>query len=90
MPGFFDDFPLETAQEAEAMSALAYSLRRDRKSILDRHGVADAEQLLAAIRAGSLPEHPAYEDYLSAAALHAGHEAARESLRILLAETKLS
>ena len=72
------------------MSSLAYCLRRDRKTILDRHGVTDAEQLLAAIRAGSLPEHPAYEDYLSAAALHAGHEAARESLRILLAETKLS
>lgn len=90
MPSFFDNIPVETAQEAEAMSALAYTLRRDRKTILDRHGVTDAEQLLAAIRAGSLPEHPAYEDYLAAGALLSAQEAARESLRILLAETKLS
>ena len=89
MPGFFDNIPIETAKDAEAMSALAYSLRRDRKAVLERHGVADPEQLLAAIRTGSIPEHPAYEDYLAASALLVAHEATRETLRILLSETKL-
>jgi hypothetical protein len=90
MPGFFDNIPIETAKDAEAMSALAYSLRCDRKAVLERHGFTDAGQLLSAIRNGSVPEHPAYEDYLAASALLAAHEAARESLRILLAETKLT
>lgn len=89
MPGFFENIPYETARDAEALSVLIYHLRNDRKLVLKRHGVSTPEQLIAAIRAGTVPEHPAYEDYLAAAALLSSYDAAREALRVLLEETKI-
>jgi hypothetical protein len=86
MPGFFDDLPIALAREAEALSALIHALREDRKTVLARHGAADEAALYAAIAAGEVPEHPAYEDYLSAGSLLLAHDAARVTLQQLLAE----
>ena len=89
MPGFFENIPYETARDAEALSVLIYHLRNDRKLVLERHGMKSADELIAAIRAGTVPEHPAYEDYLAAVALLSSYDAAREALRVLLEETKI-
>jgi hypothetical protein len=86
MPGFYDDLPSELAHEAQALSALIHALREDRKTVLARHGAADEAALYAAIAAGEVPEHPAYEDYLSAGSLLIGYDAARATLQQLLAE----
>jgi hypothetical protein len=85
MPGFFDNLPVSLAHQAEQLSGLIHDLREDRKAVLARHGAADEASLLAMIEAGSAPEHPAYEDYLSAQALRSAYDTAREGLQELLA-----
>lgn len=71
MDNFFRDLPHENAIEIEKLSRLMYELRSSRQQVLDTHGVADEAALLARITTGDLPEHPAYESYLSACALTA-------------------
>lgn len=85
MSGFFDKLPIDLASEAEKLSALIHDLREDRKVVLARHAASDEAALLAMIASGSISEHPAYDDYLSAKALLVAYAAARESLSELLA-----
>ncbi|WP_457554636.1 hypothetical protein [Candidatus Pyrohabitans sp.] len=42
--------------------------RRKLKNILEKYGVSRAEEIEEKIIKGEIPEHPAYEDYLSALA----------------------
>lgn len=56
--------------DADALQALyaktIYTLRESGKELLKQYGADNASALLEKIRGGELPEHPAYEHYLSA------------------------
>lgn len=60
----------DTAAEAEVLQNLyartIFSLREARKHVLRTYAVQTEGALLECIREGDLPEHPAYEHYLSA------------------------
>jgi hypothetical protein len=43
--------------------------KKELKRILIKYGVKDPEEIEKKIEKGELPEHPAYEDFLSALAL---------------------
>ena len=66
MGPFYSNIPPQDALEIEQLARLMYELRSARDEVLTRLGAAEAEQALACIRSGDLPEHPAYEHYLSA------------------------
>jgi len=44
-------------------------LKKKLEKILSRYGVKEPEEIERKIERGELPEHPAYEDFLSALAL---------------------
>lgn len=64
------DYDLDYAFEADALQSLyaktLYTLRESRKAMLAQYAVESEAALLDKIRGGELPEHPAYEHYLSA------------------------
>lgn len=66
MDPIYSTIPPEDALEIEQIARLMYEVRAARDETLARLGAADADQALACIRSGELPEHPAYEHYLSA------------------------
>lgn len=80
MNNFFERVPFEAAQQIEQLSRLAFELREAAKQALAPYGVDDPQALLERIRAGELPEHPAYDEYLSARILASAREAVREQL----------
>lgn len=82
MANFYDDFEPEDAIQLEQLSRLIYELRENRSTILKGYGVADEIALLEQIYTGAVPEHPAYEHYLSARIL----SDTRETVRAMLAE----
>jgi len=84
MPGFFQNLPLDAAQQIEQLSRLAFELRESRTRLLRQYGVEDEGSLLDLVRSARLPEHPAYEHYLGARILAQTREAIRSELKILL------
>lgn len=82
MANFYNDFEPEDAIQLEQLSRLIYELRENRAAILESYGVADEIALLEQIYTGTVPEHPAYEHYLSARIL----SDTRETVRAMLAE----
>jgi hypothetical protein len=42
--------------------------KKQLESILEKYQVNDPEEIEVQVREGTIPEHPAYEDYLSAIA----------------------
>lgn len=66
MEPFYSNIPPQDALEIEQLARLMYEVRAARDDVLARLGAADPEQALACINKGELPEHPAYEHYLSA------------------------
>lgn len=85
MTSFFQNLPLEAAQQIEQLSRASFELRESRSRLLRQYGAADEAALLEEIRAGRLPEHPAYEHYLGVRILAQTREAVRGELRALLA-----
>lgn len=85
MTQFYDQLPLDTAQQIEPLSWLSYQLRENRKALLAHYSVDSAQALLVRIESGELAEHPAYEHYLSLFVLEQQREATREQLRLVLA-----
>jgi len=66
MDPIYSTMPPEDALEIEQIARLMYEVRTARDNLLAGLGAADPEQALARISKGELPEHPAYEHYLSA------------------------
>lgn len=77
MADFYRNLTPEDVLTLDQMSRLLIELRENRGHVLARHGVADEAVLLERIRAGEVPEHPAYEDYLGASNITATREAIR-------------
>lgn len=82
MADFYDDIDPDDAIQLEQLSRLIYELRENRGAILESYGVADEIALLEQIYTAAVPEHPAYEHYLSARLL----SDTRETVRAMLAE----
>lgn len=84
MTGFFQNLPLEAAQQIEQFSRAVFELRESRAKLLRQYGAEDEASLLEQIRSGRLAEHPAYEHYLGARILADTREAIRAELKALL------
>ncbi|MEO6145657.1 MAG: hypothetical protein ABIT70_01140 [Sulfuriferula sp.] len=84
MSNFFENIPYEEAEHIDRMTKLTFELRENRLEVLKRHSVADEAQLKQTIVEGAAPEHPAYEDYLSASILDATREVIRHELNAYL------
>ncbi|RDI98484.1 hypothetical protein DVT68_08080 [Dyella solisilvae] len=65
MKNFFDTVPPRTATAIADVSRRMYDLRELRKRLLDDAGCVEADDLLAAVREGYLPEHPGYDAWLA-------------------------
>ena len=88
MDPFYANLPPGLAFDVEQRARLMYALRSARDEVLARLGAADGEQALACLCRGELPEHPAYEDILSARILADLHGQVRTELATLLADTQ--
>ena len=86
MADFYEEIPVEQADQIEAISRLRYELRENHAALLKKYSVEDIQQLKQGIEQGTIPEHPAYEDYLGAALTAQTQEILREELKAYLAE----
>lgn len=84
---FYENLSTDDAIEIEQLSRLLYEIRVSRDTLLAQLGAASPEQALARIVAGELPEHPAYEHYLSVCTLAELHSQVRADLAERLKET---
>ena len=84
---FYENLATDDAIEIEQLSRLMYEIRVSRDALLAKLGAASPEQALARIAAGELPEHPAYEHYLSLRTLAELHGQVRADLAERLKET---
>lgn len=82
---FFADLPYEDALAVEQAARLIFELRENRTALLRSAKAGDEAALIAGIRDGSLPEHPSYEQYLSASILGATRLMLRQDLAAHLA-----
>ena len=85
MQNIYRNVPYEQVDQLEQASRLMFDLREIRQGLLARHGVEDTASLLERIRSGELPEHPAYQHYLSASILGTLRDAVRSELAALTA-----
>jgi hypothetical protein len=60
--------------------------KRELKRILSKHKVKEPEEIEREIEEGKLPEHPSYEDFLSALALRSNIEEMKKLARDLIGE----
>ncbi|MDA8328770.1 MAG: hypothetical protein M0Z83_07360 [Betaproteobacteria bacterium] len=86
MNDFFKGVSYEDAEHINSITKLSFELRENRLQVLGRHGVSGEVQLKGAIIEGVVPEHPGYEDYLSASILNMAREAIRQDLNAYLKE----
>ncbi len=90
MKNYFEGLDQDDAELIESLSRLTYILRENRKLLLEQHGVEDEQALLDKITAGEIPEHPAYENYLSARILAETRHAIRDEMSAAVQGAKLS
>ena len=86
MSSFFENLPLDAAEQLEQLSRLVFELREDRKRLLQQHGVDSEDVLLELVRSGAIAEHPGYDRYLGARVLAATREAIRSQLQAVMAK----
>jgi hypothetical protein len=60
--------------------------KRELERILAKHKVKEPEEIEKGIEKGELPEHPSYEDFLSAVALRSNIEEMKKLAGILIRE----
>lgn len=88
MKSFFEGLDQDDAEIIESLSRVTYELRENRKLLLEKHGVDNEQTLLNKISDGEIPEHPTYEDYLSAQILAATRNAIRDELNLIVQGAK--
>jgi hypothetical protein len=60
--------------------------KRELRKILSKYKVKEPEEIEEMIKRGEIPEHPSYEDFLSALALKENIEEMRKALSRLIEE----
>jgi len=90
MEDFFEGMDQDDAELINSLSRVAYELRENRKQLFEQHGVENEMTLLDKITAGEIPEHPAYEHYLSAGILAATQVVIRDELSVVIQGAKIS
>jgi hypothetical protein len=88
MASFYDNLSPDDVKTLDRLSLLLIELRESREALLRRHAAADAAALLEQIRAGAVPEHPAYDDYVGIKTLEATRETIRADLREYMLQMK--
>ncbi|SIR04960.1 hypothetical protein SAMN05421829_10993 [Aromatoleum tolulyticum] len=88
MANFFENVEPTDAEQLEQLSRLVFELRENRDAILKANGATDEIELLERIYTGAIPEHPAYEHYLSARILADTRETVRAMLTECLKEAR--
>ncbi len=88
MDPFYSDIRPDDAIEIEQLARLMYDLRSARDKLLAELGATDAADVLERIRSGQLPEHPAYEQYLSLCILADLHAQVRSDLADRVKESR--
>jgi hypothetical protein len=88
MADFYENIPVEQADQIEAISRLRFELRENHAALLKKYSARDIQQLKQGIEQGTIAEHPAYEDYLAAAITAQTQETLREELKAYLATLK--
>jgi hypothetical protein len=63
-----------------------FEQKRELERILQKHKVKEPEEIEKGIEEGKLPEHPSYEDFLSALALRNNLEEMKKLARDLIRE----
>lgn len=77
-----DRYPeLKTEAEIVSLLNLLAVSKQSLRDILERYGVSTPEEIKGKIAKGTLPGHPAYEDYLDAVAYSLDIKAVGETLR---------
>ena len=80
MDPFFTGIEPAVATRMAGLSRQMFELRERHKELLEQLDCEDAGAVLAAIRAGRLPEHPGYEAWLALELMRERQQAARELL----------
>lgn len=88
MKSFYEGFQQSDAELIESLSRASYEMRESRKVLLERYSVTEENALLERIVTGDVPEHPAYEHYLSASILAELHVVVRGELETILQQVK--
>lgn len=88
MANFFDEMDFDDAELMEQLARVLFDLRVSRDTLLKQYDSANAAVLLEKIRSGAVPEHPAYDHYLSLAVLDETREAVRAELKDFLPRVK--
>lgn len=88
MKSFYEGLVQDDAELIETLSRASYELRENRKMLLDQYGATEERKILEKITAGEVPEHPAYEHYLSVSILTEMQEAVRRELANILQEAR--
>lgn len=86
MSDFFEQLPLDAAEQMELLSRLVFDLRENRKQMLQQHGVTSEDDLLDLVHAGAVSEHPGYDHYLAARVLATTQQVMRNQLRAITVE----
>lgn len=81
MRAFFENVDPRAASAISDVSRRMYDLRERRKRLLEDMGCNDADGILAAVREGSLPEHPGYDAWLAVRLLGDRERALHETLQ---------
>lgn len=89
MDAFYERLSGADVETLDRLARLLLELRDSRAHLLARHGADDEQELLERIIAGTLPEHPAYEDYLGARSIGTLREAIRADLKTYLQGIRL-
>ncbi len=81
MASFYENIAPEDVAVLDRLAMLLIELRESHMTLLTRHAVTNEDDLFDRLRAGKLPEHTTYEDYLGARIIESTREAVRAQLR---------
>jgi hypothetical protein len=88
MAGFYENLAPEDVAALDRLAMLLIELRESHMTLLARYAVASEDDLYDRLRAGSIAEHTAYEDYLGARIIESTRQAVRAQLRDYMLQLK--
>jgi hypothetical protein len=88
MNDFYANLATDDAERLDRLAKLNAHLRDNRAALLAQYLVADEAVLLEKVRAGEVPEHPAYDHYLAARLVQQMRQSVRAELDDLLRKVR--